>query len=126
MKSSLPLASEGVGTPGVHVTLVRGPMQMAAGNHVTLACPPLGLAYLAGALRAASIPVSVVDAVGSAPHEVVTRDGFLRVGLADAAIARLVPAHTGLVGVSCMFSEEWPVVRRTLEAIARARPGVPI
>ncbi|UJR84389.1 Hypothetical protein I5071_64680 [Sandaracinus amylolyticus] len=108
------------------VTLVRGPMQMAAGNHVTLACPPLGVASLAGALRAHDVPVTLVDAVGLDPFRVITRGGFLRVGIDDDAIAAAIPADTMLIGVSCMFSEEWPLVRATIEAIARRHPGVPI
>ncbi len=112
--------------PSGRVTLVRGPMRMAAGNHVTLACPPLGVVSLAAALRGHGIPVCVVDAVGAGPFEVVYERGFMRVGIDDEAIARSIPADTVLIGVSCMFSEEWPVVRRTIEAIARRFPGVPL
>jgi len=108
------------------VTLVRGPMQMAAGNHVTLACPPLGVASLAGALRARGVPVTVVDAVGSAPERIVHRGGFMQVGLDDERIAEAIPEDSRLIGVTCMFSEEWPVVRRLVEVLARRHPKVPI
>lgn len=126
MGPRLTLLRPGSARAAGHVTLVRGPMQMAAGNHVTLACPPIGVASLAAALRAHEVPVSVVDAVGADPFRAVRRGGFLRIGIDDAAIAHAIPEATTLIGVTCMFSEEWPLVRRTVEAIARRFPGVPI
>ena len=125
---SLPLATlhKPFASAPRRVTLVRGPMQMAAGNHVTLACPPLGVASLAGALRGHGVPVSVVDAVGADPFRVEYRGGFMRLGIGDEAIAAAIPPDSALIGVTCMFSEEWPVLRRTIEAIARRFPGVPL
>lgn len=101
-------------------------MQAGRGNHVTLACPPLGLAYLAATLRSHGVPVTVVDAVGEAPDQVrplAHNPNLLRYGLEDERIADRIPEETTLVGVSCMFSEEWPLVRSTIRAIARRRPG---
>ena len=111
------------------VALVKPPTQVARGNHVTLACPPLGLAYLASALRAHGVSVTVIDAVGEAPDAVSPIEGspsLLRYGLDDAAIVRRIPAGVTLLGVSAMFSEEWPLVRGVIRAIERAHPGVPV
>ncbi len=111
------------------VALVKPPTQVARGNHVTLACPPLGLAYLASALRAHGVSVTVIDAVGEAPDAVSPIEGspsLLRYGLDDAAIVRRIPAGVMLLGVSAMFSEEWPLVRGVIRAIERAHPGVPV
>lgn len=85
---------------------------------------PLGLAYIAGAARAAGHDVSVIDAVGEAPERVV-RDGNVAVlGLSvDEIVQRLDPAAQ-VVGVTDMFTYQWRVVRRLLAAIKAARPDV--
>jgi anaerobic magnesium-protoporphyrin IX monomethyl ester cyclase len=88
----------------------------------TLTCPPIGLAYLAAAARAAGHGVTVIDAVGEAPtNSSPLEDDRLSVrGLtADEIVAR-IPADTDVLGVSCMFSQDWPYVKRVLRAL-RAR-----
>jgi len=107
------------------VALVKPPMQVGRANHVTLACPPLGLAYLASTLRSQGIHVTVVDALGEAPDDVRPLEhnpNLLRYGLEDEQILARIPRDTTIVGVSCMFSEEWPVARTTIRAIGRALP----
>ncbi|MFO0625307.1 MAG: radical SAM protein [Polyangiales bacterium] len=92
------------------------------------ATPPLSLAYLAGSLAAAGHRVCVVDGVGEAPEAMSPgyRPDILLNGLTVDEICARVPDDVDVVGVSCLFSHEWPVVRALLEALARARPGVPL
>jgi radical SAM superfamily enzyme YgiQ (UPF0313 family) len=47
-------------------------------------------------------------------------------GLAIDEIAARVDPRVDVIGVSCMFSNEWPVVRELLAALAERAPGVPI
>lgn len=111
------------------VVLVRPPMQVARGNHLTLACPPLGIAYLAATLRARGVAVSVVDAVGEAPTQITPIEGpghLLRYGLTDAQIVGRIPDDATVIGVSAMFSEEWPLARDVIRAIGRAFPSAAI
>jgi radical SAM superfamily enzyme YgiQ (UPF0313 family) len=113
-------------------TLVKSAMQVARGNHMTFACPPLGVAYLASSLRANGVPVTIVDAVGEAPDEVRAiehepgQPALLRYGLADDAIVRRIPADTTIIGVSAMFSEEWPITRASIHAMRTAFPSAVI
>src|SRR5688572_2977952 len=88
----------------------------------TLTCPPIGLAYLAAAARAAGHDVTVIDAVGEAPTKsTLLEDDRLSVrGLTADEIVERVPADTDVLGVSCMFSQDWPYVKRVLRAL-RAR-----
>jgi radical SAM superfamily enzyme YgiQ (UPF0313 family) len=51
---------------------------------------------------------------------------FVRVGLTDDEIVAQIPADTQVIGVTCAFSEEWPLVRSVIEALRRARPELPI
>ena len=110
------------------VVLVRPPLRVAKASYTTLACPPVGLAYLATALRAADVEVRIIDAVGEAPRR-YHDDGdprFLGLGLTDDEIADRIPADTTLIGVTCMFSESWPLVRGTVRRLRARHPGVPI
>lgn len=122
----LPLVHPSAGRALPPVVLVKPPMQVARGNHVTLACPPLGLAYLAAALRERGADVTVIDAVGEAPTRVRPmrqHEHLLRYGLSDEEIVRRVPPDARIIGVTAMFSEEWPLVRDVIRAISKAIPN---
>ena len=87
---------------------------------------PLGLAYIAAALREAGHEVSVLDAVALAPDR-FTLDGRLDyVGLGPEEIAECVDAAAGAFGVSAMFSFSWPLVRRILECVKARYPEKPV
>jgi radical SAM superfamily enzyme YgiQ (UPF0313 family) len=108
---------------------VKPPIRVPTTAYGTLRCPPIGVAYVAAMLLERGIDVKIVDAVGEAPGQILPRAGsrhFVRVGLTDEEIIARIPADTTVLGVSCMFSEEWPFVRGVIEALRRAFPGVPI
>lgn len=110
------------------VVLIR-PASVVGRYALTLnATPPLSLAYLAGSLMAAGHRVQVIDAVGEA-LEVMRpsyRPDVLLNGLGADEVVRRVEPGVELIGVSCMFSHEWPEVRVLLAALAEAFPGVPL
>jgi radical SAM superfamily enzyme YgiQ (UPF0313 family) len=110
------------------VVLLRPALRLPKASYSTLACPPLALAYLAAALREAGVDVTIIDAVGEAPRRYFKpRDPrFLGLGLTDEEIAERVPADATLIGVTCMFSESWPMVRDTIEALRARWPSIPI
>lgn len=110
------------------VALIR-PASVVGRYALTLnATPPLSVAYLAASLAAAGHEVQVIDAVGEALD--VMRPGYrpdvLRNGLSDDEVVRRVDPRVALIGVSCMFSHEWPAVRELLAALAAAFPEVPL
>jgi radical SAM superfamily enzyme YgiQ (UPF0313 family) len=83
---------------------------------------PLGLAYLAAALEQAGHAVTVLDAVGLAPDR---RQRYFRgwlVGLPDDELVVRLPADAPVLGVSVLFTHEWPAAVRLLAALRRARP----
>jgi hypothetical protein len=69
--------------------------------------PPLGLAYVAAALKAEGLAYRVIDATGEALDTVRPYPGradFMVQGLAlDEVVAR-IPADADVVGITCMFS----------------------
>lgn len=90
---------------------------------------PIGLAYVAAALRQAGHEVQVLDAVGEAPDRIsraTFRRDLLVQGLSPAELAERVPADAGLVGVTCMFSSQWLVAREVLAAVRARLPKVPL
>jgi anaerobic magnesium-protoporphyrin IX monomethyl ester cyclase len=114
----------------MHVTLIEPGKFVKAANHLSVvAMPPLGLAYIAGSLLATGRDVTVVDAVGEAIEQLTPFDPgksiFLR-GLTTEQILERIPAHTEIIGVSCMFSYQWITVRQLLRAIKDRFPDVPL
>jgi anaerobic magnesium-protoporphyrin IX monomethyl ester cyclase len=113
----------------VLVTLIRPPRLFSLTALTTnVPVPPLGLAYLAGALRANGFETVAIDACGEAPDQCRPLDDlpFVVNGLDAEEIAARVPTDSVLVGVSCMFSCEWMVQKRVIEAVRRRLPRVPI
>src|SRR5262245_18459939 len=88
--------------------------------------PPLGAAYVAGALEASGRPVHVIDAVAEAPrtHTAYFRGYLVGLGLED--IVRRIPPGATAVGISCIFTHEWPAVVRLVELVKQARPELPV
>ncbi|MGH7813057.1 MAG: B12-binding domain-containing radical SAM protein [Candidatus Binataceae bacterium] len=106
------------------VTIVRPPYLMAAGTLPLPIAPPLGVAYLAGSLRAAGHQAVIVDSLGEAPfHQTPCFDDRMRaVGLPIADIVARIPDDSDLIGVSCMFSQDWPYARRVIQAVRQHFP----
>jgi radical SAM superfamily enzyme YgiQ (UPF0313 family) len=96
------------------IALLRPPVICSNIEIRPQAVPPLGLAYIAGSLIAAGHQVTVVDAVGEGLDLVSPIPGnphILRLGLSDDEIVARLPSDSELIGISCMFSTEWPRVR---------------
>lgn len=112
----------------LRVALVKPPLRVPLDSYTTLACPPLNLAYLGATLLDEGCEVTIVDAVGEAPFRMdrTPNPAFLRVGLSDDEIVRRIPRDADLIGVTAMFSEEWPLVRDVTRALRTAFPAVPL
>jgi len=108
------------------ITLVRSPTLTNVTALGQDAVPPIGLAYLAGALKSAGHHVSAVDGVGEAVDQYSRSPWSNRAlihGLRVEEIVERIDAQSDIIGVACMFSVEWLVVRRLIEAIRRAFPS---
>jgi len=87
---------------------------------------PLGLAYISAALRRAQFDVHVIDAVGEAPK---TRAGYCKgylVGLRFDEIVARIPTHTDIIGITVVFTHEWPAVVRLIDRIRNRFPHAKI
>ncbi|MBP8128320.1 MAG: B12-binding domain-containing radical SAM protein [Candidatus Hydrogenedentes bacterium] len=84
---------------------------------------PLGLAYIAAALRDSGHEVSVLDAVQRKPEQ-LTPDGRLHyVGMRPEEIVETLDPGTDAIGLSVMFSFTWPLVKRIVHRIREQYPG---
>jgi radical SAM superfamily enzyme YgiQ (UPF0313 family) len=93
--------------------------------------PSIGLAYVASALRAAGHAVDLIDAVGEGieeAHAFESPDGRVATtfGLSHAEIVRRIAADTQLIGLTCMFSNEWRLYKTLLRAIRERFPSTVI
>lgn len=109
------------------IDLIRPPMIVPKQSlSVHGPTPPIGLAYIASALRSDGHDVAVIDAQGMAVDVYTPLDSpigtVFRVGLTIDQICSVVRPQAQIIGLSLMFFQEWPTVR---ELLARLRADHP-
>lgn len=88
-------------------------------------CPPLGVAYLAAAVRDIA-DVRVIDAsVENYDREETVSNNLIRYGLSISEIARRIEEYgPDAVGVSCIFSSQFPTVAEICDEVKRLDPEI--
>ena len=107
-------------TPKLHITFVRGPIISSAGAINNEATPSIAFAYLTAFLEKQGYRTRVVDAIGEGIGHfwhLKQRAGFIAQGLTFDEIISRIPVETDVIGISAMFSGEWPVTRDLINAI---------
>lgn len=119
-----------LGSKNFHVTLIRPPaVSSADAVNISSLTPPLALAYLSGFLRAAGYSITNIDSIGEGIDDIhpLERNPKMEAqGLTVDQILIRIPEETNLIGVSCMFSLEWPATRDLILKIRNRFPGLPI
>ena len=110
------------------VTILRPPLLVPTWSDSAPLTPPIGPAYLAASLRQAGHEARIVDGLGENPSQVTPlfANKVMAIGLRSEEIVERIQPDTDLIGVSCMFSQDWPEIRRMIEMARRRFPGVPI
>src|SRR5262245_46318371 len=109
----------------VNVGLLHLPC-LAAPNTLSYfeGAPPLGLAYVAAALRAAGYPPFILDALGEATGQQSTfrcsKGDLIVQGYGVEAIVERLPANLDILGIGNLFLHELRFLQKLLPAI-RAR-----
>lgn len=111
-----------------HITLIRPPILVPKWSDSGPVTPPIGPAYLAASLRQAGHEAVILDAVGESPFQVTPLydDAFLAIGLTSAQIVERVLPETNVIGVSCMFSQDWPAIYDLISLLRRKHPSIQI
>jgi radical SAM superfamily enzyme YgiQ (UPF0313 family) len=86
----------------------------------TISMPPIGLAYIAAALRESGHDVTVVDGPGSAPRNFFQFKNVRVRGLTKEDIVERIPKDSEVIALGCMFTSNWVYVREIVKDI-RAR-----
>lgn len=103
----------------VKIILIRPPNTVTRGEVNLTIGPPIGLAYLASSLVQAGHDVAAIDAFGEAPFKRTPINS--RVSLAGLTIPEIlerIPRDVDVVGVSAMFTQEWPTTSLLIDEIA--------
>ena len=111
-----------------HVVLLRPPAISSLHAYSIGLVPPLGPAYIAAALEAGGHRVTVIDALGEAPFNVhpAAHPALLAHGLTIEEIVKRIPPDAQALGISVMFSQQWPHVDVMIRAIAAAHPRLTV
>jgi hypothetical protein len=99
------------------VTLIRPARVVPTGARGVPVTPPLGLASLGAVLLDAGHDVVAIDAIGEGLSHTVEEEGYCYQGLPIEEVVAAIDPGTTMVGISCMFSQEWPWIARLIAAI---------
>lgn len=110
------------------VTILRPPLLVPMWSDSGPLTPPVGPAYLAASLRQAGHTARIVDGIGENPFQVTTLfdNKVMALGLRSEEIVERIAPDNDLIGVSCMFSQDWPEVRRLIQMVKARFPKVRI
>lgn len=104
------------------ICLIRTPAVECFRFATTSVTLPLGLAYIAGALEAKGHQVQMIDALGEAPDNHCRYFKGYMIGLPLEQIVERIPCDAEAVGISVIFTHEWPMAVRLIEMIKRRLP----
>jgi radical SAM superfamily enzyme YgiQ (UPF0313 family) len=106
------------------VCLINPPRLMKPMSAVLKPAPPLGLAFIAAALRARGDEVTVIDTLAEGFETYhAFKDALVANGLSPSQIAERIVPDTRLIGLSVMFSANWPLNRALIDYLGAQFPG---
>ena len=110
------------------ICLIEPPKFVSLTNFVsTISMAPIGLAYIAAAIREDGHDVIVVDGPGSAPRNYHIFKDEIRVrGLTQEQIIERIPSDIQVIGLGCMFTSHWVYVRELVCKIRKLFPNTHI
>src|SRR5262249_8955215 len=108
------------------ICLIRPPACEVFRFSTATITPPLGLAFISAALKAANFGVHVIDGVAEAPgRRSRYYTGYL-VGLRLDEIVARIPADSDIIGITVVFTHEWPMMVRLIDLIRDRFPRAAI
>lgn len=106
------------------ICLIRPPSITNPLAYIASLTPPIGLAYIAAAVRAAGFQVELIDGVGEKPlQSVPLGDQLVSRGLTFDEVVGRIPADADIIGISGMFSSEWIQIRDLVNKIGDVYPN---
>lgn len=110
------------------VTLIAPPVYFSKNSYSTPLTLPIALTYLAATLEKAGYTAKIVDCRGADADNIrLTPDGRFKVqGLDTQRSIEMIDPESDIIGVSIMFSQEWPQIRDYVNQVAAAFPDAVI
>ena len=103
--------------------LIRPPILVPNQNPIVQFTPPLGLAYIAGALKAEGFALQVIDGLGEALDLRHPADNECHLyGLHPDDIVARIDSDCDVIGISAAFTFEWPTCRDLINLIRQRFP----
>ena len=108
------------------ICLIRPPAVESFRFATTSITPPLGLSYIASALESAGDGgvIKIIDAVGIAPDTRISYFKGYLVGLSSQDIVKDIPSTISIVGITVVFTHEWPAIVDLIKRIKVDRPDI--
>ena len=107
----------------IKICLIRPSIVVPDSNAITIFTPPIGLAYIAGALRSAKFKVQMIDAVGEAlDTRHPSNNDCYAYGLSQEQTIDRINPDTEIIGIALGFSFEWPTCRDLMNAVRKKFP----
>ena len=110
------------------ITLIRPPIYFSSRSYSTPIALPIGLAYLTAALQKAGYAVKIIDSVGNDIDNMrMTPDKRFGIkGMDEAKSIEEIPKDTDIIGITIMFSQEWPFVKSLVNSITSKFPDITV
>ena len=108
------------------IQLIRPPAVESFRFATTSITLPIGLAYISSSLKEHGFKVEILDAVGEAPKN---RTGYYKgylVGLDLKEMVEKINPNSKCVGISVIFTHEWPAVVKLVSLIKEKFSNMPI
>jgi radical SAM superfamily enzyme YgiQ (UPF0313 family) len=110
------------------ITLLRPSVVSSLYAATSPVTPPIAIAYLSASLEAAGYEVCPIDALGENIDKVTLyrEKGYRIRGISLREVFDRIPVNSRLIGVSCMFTQDWIFVKELINEIKKRFPDVPI
>ena len=112
------------------ITLIRPPTISSKHQANQGATPPMGIAYLASVLEKEGFSsIQIIDSIVEGAdvfEEVPPHEDIFKYGLSNKDTIKRIDKGAELIGVSCMFSMDWPITRDLINEIREHFPTTPI
>ena len=111
-----------------YITLIRPPIIFSAKSYSTPITLPVGISYIAAALKKSNYRVKIIDCVGAGINEIhTTVDNRFKIqGIDVDRSIEMINKDCDIIGISTMFSQEWPHIRRYINKVRDSFPNAKI